>query len=43
MATARNLFTITNYKGADPEFDTNLTYGAYPNTKQFTIGAELTF
>ena len=43
MATARNLFTITNYKGADPELDTNLTYGAYPNTKQFTIGAELTF
>ena len=43
MATARNLFTITDYKGADPELDTNLTYGAYPNTKQFTIGAELTF
>ena len=43
MATARNLFTITNYKGADAELDTNLTYGAYPNTKQFTIGAELTF
>ena len=43
MATARNLLTITNYKGADPELDTNLTYGAYPNTKQFTIGAELTF
>ena len=43
MATARNLFTITNYKGADPELDTNVTYGAYPNTKQFTIGAELTF
>ena len=42
-AAARNLFTITKYKGADPEIDTNLTYGAYPSTRQFTIGAELTF
>lgn len=42
-ASARNLFTVTKYKGADPEIDTNLTYGAYPNTKQFTIGAEITF
>ena len=42
-AAARNLFTVTKYKGADPEIDTNLTYGAYPNTRQFTIGAELTF
>ena len=43
MATARNLFTITNYKVRILKLDTNLTYGAYPNTKQFTIGAELTF
>lgn len=42
-ASSRNLFTITKYKGADPEIDTNLTYGAYPNTRQFTIGAEITF
>lgn len=42
-ANARNLFTITKYKGADPEIDSNLTYGAYPNTKQFTFGAEITF
>jgi outer membrane receptor protein involved in Fe transport len=41
--TARNLFTITPYKGADPEIDSNLTYGAYPNSKQFVIGAQLTF
>ena len=41
--SARNLFTITKYKGADPEIDSNLTYGAYPSTRQFTIGAELTF
>ena len=43
IGTARNLFTITKYKGADPEIDTNLTYGAFPNTRQFTIGAEVTF
>jgi len=41
--TARNLFTITNYTGPDPEIDSNLTYGAYPNTRQFTVGLELTF
>ena len=43
MATGRNLFTLTEYKGADPEINSNLTYGAYPNTKQFSIGAEITF
>lgn len=43
FGTARNLFTITKYKGADPEINSNLTYGAYPNTRQFTIGVELTF
>ena len=43
MATGRNLFTVTDYKGADPEINRNLTYGAYPNTKQFSIGAEITF
>lgn len=42
-ASARNLFTVTKYKGADPEIDSNLTYGAFPNTKQFMIGAEITF
>ena len=43
MANARNLFTVTSYKGADPELDGNVSMGAYPNTKEFTIGAELTF
>ncbi|MDH6344064.1 TonB-linked SusC/RagA family outer membrane protein [Parabacteroides sp. PFB2-12] len=40
---ARNLFTITNYTGPDPEVDNNLTLGVNPNTKQFSIGVELTF
>lgn len=43
MANARNLLTITSYKGADPELNSNLSFGAYPNTKQFTFGAEITF
>lgn len=42
-ASARNLFTITKYKGADPEIDSNLTYGAYPNSRQYSIGAEIEF
>lgn len=41
--TARNLFTITNYQGMDPEVDSNLSFGANPNTKQFMVGAEISF
>lgn len=40
---ARNLFTITPFKGYDPEPDLNLVQFNYPNTRQFVIGAELTF
>ena len=40
---ARNLFTITPFKGYDPEPDQNLVQFNYPNTRQFVIGAELTF
>lgn len=29
--------------GADPELDTNLTFGAYPNSRQYSFGAEITF
>lgn len=43
FGTARNLFTVTNYTGPDPEVDSNLTLGVNPNTKQFSIGVELTF
>ena len=41
--TARNLFTITKYRGYDPEPDANLVAFNYPNTRQFIIGMELTF
>ncbi|MCC8174584.1 MAG: SusC/RagA family TonB-linked outer membrane protein, partial [Odoribacter sp.] len=39
----RNLFTITDYTGYDPEVDSNLQLGNYPNTRQYQFGVELTF
>lgn len=51
--SATNLFTITKYKGIDPEAsnygggntDTQqgIDYGAYPNSKTYTIGLSITF
>ena len=43
FAVGRNLLTATKYTGYDPEADTNLQLGRYPNSKQFTFGVELTF
>ena len=40
---ARNLFTITSFEGYDPEPDINLVQFNYPNTRQFVLGAEITF
>lgn len=40
---SRNLFTITNYSGYDPEVDGFYSVGNYPNTRQFSFGAQLTF
>ena len=43
---ARNLFTISNYSGYDPEVGSVLQrrdYFVYPNTRQLTINAEITF
>jgi hypothetical protein len=53
--SAQNLFTITNYKGFDPEVNyqsggnTNsnrnlgLDYGSYPNAKSYTVGLHIGF
>jgi hypothetical protein len=41
--TGRNLLTFTNYLGPDPEIDSNLSLGVNPNTKQYSVGFELTF
>ena len=40
---ARNLFTVTKYRGADPEYDRNVSLGAYPATRNYTLGVEVTF
>jgi hypothetical protein len=45
---AVNLFTVTKYRGLDPEFiggDTafGIDYGNYPNQKQFLIGVNVAF
>lgn len=49
--SAQNILTLTNYTGLDPEvnfFDTDNTkqgidYGAYPSTKAFLAGLNITF
>lgn len=43
--TGRNLFTIKSkdFKGIDPEVDSNLTMGRVGNSRQFQGGIELTF
>lgn len=41
--TARNLFTVTKYSGNDPEIDSYNALGAYPNTRQYSIGVEVSF
>ena len=41
--TGRNILTLTNYSGLDPEVDSNLTLGRVGNSKQYLIGLELTF
>ncbi len=41
--TGRNLWTVTNYGGPDPEVDSNLSLGANPNTKQVVVGLRLEF
>lgn len=42
-ATGRNLFTVTKYTGPDPEVAGNLARGAYPNTRQYTLGVQVMF
>ena len=41
--TGRNLWTLTNYSGPDPEVDTNVSLGANPNTKQTVVGIKFKF
>ena len=42
-ATATNLFTISNYKGYEPEIQSGVDMGDYPASRSFTLGVELIF
>jgi len=42
-ATASNLFTITGYKGYDPEVGSGVDYGNYPQSRTFTFGINASF
>ncbi|MBO7198109.1 MAG: SusC/RagA family TonB-linked outer membrane protein [Tidjanibacter sp.] len=42
-AIGRNLWTLTNYLGFDPEYFRNGSQGTYPGTRQYTVGLELSF
>ncbi len=42
-AMARNLFTVTNFTGMDPESPSHITINQFPNTRQFMAGMQLQF
>ncbi|MDR1102281.1 MAG: TonB-dependent receptor [Tannerella sp.] len=42
FAMAQNLFTLTKYRGYDPEVANGVDIGAYPTAKTFSIGIDLT-
>lgn len=39
----QNLFTVTDFKGLDPESPYNIYVAQYPMSRQFTFGLDLTF
>ena len=41
--TAQNVFTITNYKGVDPEVKDGLDKNMYPRSRNFILGASFNF
>lgn len=43
FASSQNLFTITGYKGYDPEVSGGIDQGAYPSARTFSLGFSLTF
>lgn len=42
-AQGQNLFTVTGFSGLDPEGSSNVYQAAYPMSRQFTFGLDLTF
>ncbi|GHT31579.1 SusC/RagA family TonB-linked outer membrane protein [Bacteroidia bacterium] len=43
FASLQNLFTITKYKGYDPEVANGIDIGAYPTARTYSAGLSLTF
>ena len=41
--TARNIFTLTKYEGADPESASAISLGGYPPSREFTLGIDINF
>ena len=41
--TVQNVFTITKYKGLDPEVDGGIDNNFYPRPRVFVLGVNLTF
>lgn len=38
-----NLFTVTNYKGFDPEVNGGVDYGNYPQSRTYIFGVQITY
>ena len=43
FATGKNLITVTDFSGVDPEIDSNIAMGNYPNARQYSFGVEVKF
>lgn len=43
FATGRNLLTFTDFSGVDPEINSNVSIGNYPNSRQYSFGLEVKF
>jgi iron complex outermembrane receptor protein len=41
--TVQNVFTITNYKGVDPEVFNGIDMNFYPRPRNFVLSANLNF
>ncbi len=41
--TGRNLWTVTDFSGYDPEPQSNMVQFQYPNTRQYEFGLEVSF
>jgi TonB-linked SusC/RagA family outer membrane protein len=42
-ANCQNVFTVTNYKGLDPELSSGIDYNLYPRPRTYTLGFNVGF